>query len=86
VALLEHRGKCFWRPDEPFPYPDPCPYEWTLGRDIFTSPLVSNTTTTKTVTFPYAGEQWVDWWDDRAVFNGCVVWRWHSTPARGAAH
>ena len=73
IAVLEHQGKCFWKRGEPLPFPDPCPYEWTLARDIFTSPMVTNTTTVKTVTFPYPGEQWVDWWDDSRVYNAYVL-------------
>ena len=68
---MEHQGKCFWRPGEAFPYPDPCTYEWTLARDIFTSPVVTNSTT-RVITFPYAGEQWVDWFNEALVYNGYV--------------
>ena len=69
VGILKFHGKCFWRPGEEFPYPDPCPYEWTLAGDIFASPVVTNSTS-KTVTFPEAGQQWASWWDDSEVYNG----------------
>ena len=68
---MTHHGKCFWRPEEPFPYPDPCPYEWTLAGDIFASPIVTNSSV-KTVTFPLPGVEWVDWWNEDLVYNAYV--------------
>lgn len=67
-AVMQPQGKCFWRPGEDAPFPDPCPYEYKLADDIFVSPIVQNATT-RVVNFP-AGDQWVDWWDGLSVFNG----------------
>lgn len=67
--VMFYQGKCFYD-GETKPWPDVCPYAWKLASDIFVAPIVTNSTT-RSVTFPDAGETWVNWFDG-GEYDGCA--------------
>jgi len=47
----------------------PSTYEYVLGKDIFVSPMLDESTSQRHITFP-KGNDWVDWWDPSVVHSG----------------